>query len=40
MENILERSVFESSTVDVTRHPVIIEDRSPLGIFESVMKSG
>jgi len=30
VENILKGSVFESSTVDVTRHPIIIEDRSTL----------
>jgi len=30
VENIFERSVFESSTVDVTRNPIIIEDRSTL----------
>jgi hypothetical protein len=30
VENILKGSIFESSTVDVTRNPIIIEDRSTL----------
>ena len=30
VENVLKGSVLESSTVDVTRDPIIIEDRSTL----------
>lgn len=32
VEDFIERSVFEGSTVDVTRNPIVIEDRSTLKI--------